>query len=90
MANTGSGLAWNCPHGMHPSQPCAACGRGYPAPVTTINGVEPLNIRQVREVGNTGDANKLLDEGWVLLSVAQDPHGQPWYVLGTDHIGGTS
>lgn len=34
--STGPGpLVLNCSHGIHPSQPCAACGRGYPAPVYT-------------------------------------------------------
>jgi hypothetical protein len=35
--NYGGGqFVLNCPHGLAPSLPCAACGRGFPAPITNV------------------------------------------------------
>jgi hypothetical protein len=43
------------------------------------------NVRRIYSTDSNRIANALLDDGWLLLSVGQDPYARPNIILGSDN-----
>jgi hypothetical protein len=64
---------FNCAHGVHPSLPCASCGRGYPVPIVTTSAGR-LTDDDVERIARR--VVELLQPDGSSVPVEPAPHGQ--------------